>query len=259
MERCSRIASARALAVAGLATLAFQPLRAQEQKADFSVFRRYQAAEPTLTEAAKQVQAHRFDDAQRILAPVLKETPDHAGAHFLLAMMAYEDRDFTSALAHIETSERSLKDLRQLYGKFMVTMKANDDAEARATQDSLDSIVNADFDGMTDVMTAKRSHLKALEQKKGGLFSRETPFAVPSVYSFLHGNCLYRLGRAPEAAAQYQQAIQSDPSNAKAWNNLVNLYREAKDFDQARATLAKAEAAGVAIQPNLKQSVLEGK
>jgi tetratricopeptide (TPR) repeat protein len=241
---------------AALTLFSFQQVHAQEASA--VVFQRYQAVEPTVDKAAKEVQDHHFDEAKKLLEPVLKQVPDHARAHLLLAMMAYESRDFTGALGHIETSERSLNDLNQRYTRLLADMKTKDEAEARDTQTLLDNIKGGDFDGATDIVSSNQFRLNSLEAKKGGIYSHGTPFAIPSTYSFLHGNCLYRLGRASEAAAQYQLAVHSDPTNARAWNNLINIYREAKDFDQARKTLAKAEAAGVVIQPKLKQSVLEG-
>ncbi|HXC16171.1 MAG TPA: tetratricopeptide repeat protein [Holophagaceae bacterium] len=257
MASPSRLSISRAVAVAALAMLPFQQVQAQG--AGEPIFHHYRVLEPSVRKAGKEVEAHRFDDANRLLEPVLKEVPDHAEAHFLLALMAYEGRDFAGALNHIETSERSLEDLNQRYARVLAKMKDDDDEDARVTQDSLNHLVDAGYDSINDILDDKRQHLKDLEAKNGGLLNRDAAFAVPSAYSFLYGNCLYRLGRASEAAAQYQLAVHSDPTNAKAWNNLVNLYWEAKDFDQARAALAKAEAAGAAIQPKLKQRVLEAK
>ena len=257
MESFSRFSFRRSLAVAALALAPFHSLQAQG--AGETLFHRYRVLEPSVKKAGRAVEAHQFDEAKRLLEPVLKDVPDHAEAHFLLATMAYASRDFAGALAHIETSERSLKDLSQRYAQVLAKMKNDDEEDARVTQDSLDHLVDAGYDSIGDILDDKRQHLKDIESKSGGVLNRDVSFAVPSVYSFLHGNCLYRLGRPSEAAIQYTLAVQSDPANAKAWNNLVNLYWEGKDFSQARAVLAKAEAAGVVIQPRLKQSVLEAK
>ncbi|HET8901279.1 MAG TPA: tetratricopeptide repeat protein [Holophagaceae bacterium] len=256
MKLLSRLPVVRA-AAAAVVLLSFPQAHAQEAGA--TIFQRYHAVEPAVDKATKEVEAHRFDEAKKLLEPVLKQVPGHAGAHFLLATMAYESRDFAGALSHIETSERSLKDLDQRYNKLLMDMKTADEAEARDIQTSMDSVISGGFDGATDVLSVDQARLDYLKAKNGEFSKRVVSFAVPSVYSFLHGNCLYRLGRASEAAAQYQLAVRSDPANAKAWNNLINLYREAQDFDQARKTLAQAEAAGAVIQPKLKQSVLEGR
>lgn len=208
------------------------------------IFHRYRVLEPTVRKAGEAVLSRHFEEAKRLLEPVLKDVPDHAEAHFLLATMAYQDRDFSGALGHIETSERSLKDLRQRYKAVLAKREDDDTEDARVTQDSLRSLVDAGYDSIDDILGDKRQHLKAIEDRKGNLLNVKEAFAVPASYSLLHGNCLFRLGRASEAAAEYQMAIQTDPVNTKAWNNLINLYWEQKDLAQARVALAKAEAAG---------------
>lgn len=251
--------AARAIGAVAFTLLSARQGRAQE--ADAAIFRRYQAVAPVVEEAGKDVEAHRFDQAKKALAPVLSLVPGHATAHFLLAWMAYEDRDFAGALDNIETSERSLKDLSLCYAKVKEDEAANDATEARDIQASIDQLKSAitssgegEATGASDILGAKQQHLGYLESKK--TFNDGASFEVPAAYCFLHGNCLYRLGRFPEAAAQYESAVRSNPGYTKAWNNLINLYRETKDFASARTALAQAEAAGVVIQPKLKQSVL---
>lgn len=250
-----------AIGTAAFALLSVQPGRAQE--ADATIFRRYQAVAPMVEEAGKDVEAHRFDEAKKALEPVLKLVPDHAKAHFLKAWMAYEERDFASALDDIETSERSLKGLSLCYAQLKKDEAAKDATEARDIQTSIDQLkatisssAEAEATGVSDLLGAKKQHLDDIESKK--TFNQGTSFEVPAAYSFLHGNCLYRLGRPAEAAAQYRLAIHSNPRYGKAWNNLINIYREAKDFASARTALVQAEAAGVTIQPKLKESVLAG-
>jgi tetratricopeptide (TPR) repeat protein len=243
-------------AVRAAAALAFPAALLHAQGAGETLFHRYRILAPSVRKAGTEVEALHFDEAKRLLEPVLKEVPDHAQAHFLLATMAYQSRDFAGALAHIETSERSLKDLNRRYAQVLAKMRADDEEDARVTLDSLRSLEDAGYDSINDILDDKRQHLKGIDARSGELLNPNATLTVPSAYSFLHGNCLYRLGRPAEAAAQYRLAVQSDPSNAKAWNNLVNLYWEGKDAGQARSALAQAEAAGVAIQPQLKQRVL---
>lgn len=254
--------AARAIGVAVFGFFSVQQVHAQG--ADATIFRRYQTVAPIVEEASNDVQAHRFDEAKKALEPVLKLVPNHATAHFLLAWMAYANHDFSDALTHIETSEHSLMDLSLCYAKIKSDEAAKDEKEAREIQNSIDQLKSAinsseeaEATGASDLLGAKAQHLENLESKK--TFHDGASFEVPASYSFLHGNCLYRLGRPEEAAAQYRLAIRTNPSYAKAWNNLISLYWGAKDFTSARATLAKAEAAGVVVQPKLKQSVLEAK
>lgn len=247
----------RKLAAAGAVTVFALPI--QGQGVGDTIFAQYHGAAPTVEKAGKEVEAHRFEEAKKLLDPVLKAIPDHVGAHFLLARMAYETRDFKAALSQIEISEQSLKDLGKRYAAVMARMKANDDADAIILSQSIRDIQDSGADSVNDVIVSRQQKLDQIEDRKRGLFQRDANFSIPSVYSLFHGNCLYRLGRLPEAAVQYQAAVKSDPSSQKAWNNLIAVYWSMKDVKQAKETLSKAEAAGAMVQPGLKRSVLEAK
>ena len=83
MASLTRLPISRAFAAASLVALPF--LQMQAQGAGETIFHRYRVLEPSVRKAGMEVAAHRFDEARRILEPVLKEVPDHAEAHFLLA------------------------------------------------------------------------------------------------------------------------------------------------------------------------------
>lgn len=226
---------------------------------DLSIFRRYQALDARIVEARQALEEHRFQDARQLLDPCLEKIPDHFEAHFLLAQMAYERRDYAGALAHVEISERSLAALDRQYRSQISELRAQDAAEEQAMQASLDELSARGVDptGCSgQLYTLKRSALRYLEEKKGQLYHQDTPFAVPATYHLLHGNCLYRLSRPVEALSQYRLSIQADPRQPAAWNNLLALLLETGDRAGAQEELARAEAARVAIRPALRQAVL---
>ncbi|HJW72251.1 MAG TPA: tetratricopeptide repeat protein [Geothrix sp.] len=227
---------------------------------DISIFQRYRALDHRLDEATRAVDARQFPEARRVLEACLKEIPDHYEAHFLLARMAYEGRDFAKALAHVEQAEHSLADLDRRYRKEMAELVAQDAAEEQSTQDSLNELGSRGVDPTACsaiLHLVKGSHLAYLEMKKGHLFERQNPFDIPADYEFLRGNCLYRLGRRDEALGPYRQAVKQDPTHANAWTNLIALLLEIRDVPQARAELALAEAAHVTLRPDLRKAVLE--
>ena len=241
-----------ALLAAGVAVLA-------GSSGDLSIFRRYQALDARIVEARQALEARRFQDAQQLLEPCLQKIPDHFEAHFLLAQMAYEHRDYAGALAHVETSERALAALDRQYHDQIADLKAQDVAEEQAMQASLDELYarGGDPTGCSaQLFTLKRSALQFLDAKKGQLYHQDTPFAVPGAYLLLHGNCLYRLGQPAGAIAEYRRSIQADPRQADAWNNLLALLLETGNRAGAQAELARAESARVAVRPALRQAVL---
>lgn len=72
--------------------------------------------------------------------------------------------------------------------------------------------------------------------------------------STLHSNramCLFRAGRYEEADAALHRAIQSDPKNASAWNNLATLYFKQEDYAQALEYCQKS----IEINPQLPQAL----
>lgn len=227
---------------------------------DISIFKRYRAQDHRIEEANRAVTARKFTDANRLLDACLKEIPDHYEAHFLLARMAYDGRDFAKALAHVEQAEHSLAELDRRYRKEMADLVAQDAAEEQSAQDSLSELGSRGVDPTgcsASLYLVKQSHLAYLELKKGHLFERQNPFDIPGDYQFLHGNCLYRLGRRDEALGQFRQAVKQEPTHANAWNNLIALLLESHDLTQARAELARAEAAHVTLRPDLRKAVLE--
>ena len=241
-----------ALLTAGVAALA-------GSSGDLSIFRRYQALDARIVEARQALDDRRFKDAQQLLEPCLQKIPDHFEAHFLLAQMAYEHRDYAGALAHVETSERALAALDRQYHDQIADLKAQDAAEEQAMQASLDELTARGVDptGCSgQLFTLKRSALQYLDAKKGQLYHQDTPFAVPAAYHLLHGNCLYRLGQPSGAIAEYRRSIQADPRQPDAWNNLLALLLETGDRAGAQAELARAESVRVAVRPALKQAVL---
>ncbi len=166
----------------------------QAQSIQSSQFRQYQALNSTIERALKAVMSGRFDEAKAILKPSLEKVPDHFEAHYLMALMAYEARDFAGNLAGLEIAEWTLGNLDRAY----------------------------------------REH---------------------EAQSFLRGNALLRLGRREEARNAYRKAVEMDAGHANAWNNLVALSLGAKDMAGAKADIAKAEAAGARIRPELKRAV----
>jgi tetratricopeptide (TPR) repeat protein len=251
--RLHRVLSASSLLAAALAAAAEPP-------GDTSIFLRYSALNGVVERASREVAARRFGEARRLLEPCLAQVPDHFEAHYHLARMDYEAGDFAGALAHMARAEASLADLDRRYKDEMAALKAAAEAEEMATRASLDHLhaMGVDPSGCTgNLLIIKQNALNDLEAKKGHLHDRENPFAVPADYHFLHGNCLYRLGRREEALARFRLAVAQDRAHANAWNNLISLQWEAKAYAGARADLARAEAARVPVRPGLKQAVLK--
>lgn len=229
------------------------------QVGDTALFQRYQAQNGTIARASQAVQARRFAEATRLLEACLVQVPDHFEAHYLLALMAYEGKDYPGVLGHLDVADQSLADLRRRYEAEMADLKAQAEAEEGTFRSSLDGLAARGVDptGCSGFLyTIKKEAISYLETQKGQLHQHEGPFTTPADYHFLRGNALLRLGRRDAAAQAYRRAVAAEPGHRNAWNNLVALHLGYGDSAQARRVLAQAEAAGVALRPDLRAAVL---
>lgn len=230
------------------------------QTPDTVLFRRYQALAPVLEQAGQAVVAGRFGEAGRLLATCLEQIPDHFGAHFLMARMAYAGGDFSGALAHLERAEWSLAELDRRFQDRAALLKAHIAAAEREAQANLDATLArvSDPTGCSaPVLAALDRQVQEQQARKSPLQAQDSPYTIPAEYHFLHGNALWRLGQRSAAQGQYRLAIRTDPTHGNAWNNLIALHLEAGDAAQARAELARAEGAGVALSAALREAVLK--
>jgi len=232
---------------------------APAQEVDAATFQRYRSLDSTIDQADRAIGAGQFGEARKLLERCLQKQPDHFEAHFLLARMAYEARDFEGVLAHLEVAERSLALLNRRYRDLIDYLKARIEVEEQTARSNLEAVTMRVSDPTSCVapyLAALEHEVEAVQTRKGPLHDLENPYGVPASHRFLRGNALYRLGRRDEARAQFRQAVATDPAHANAWNNLLALDLEAKEPAQARTDLQRAEAARVAVRPELRQAIL---
>ncbi len=246
----------RRLAALLVSIVVVAPLRGQAK--DITLFSRYRALASTMEQVDRLVTTRQFDQAREKMTACLAKIPDHYEAHYYLAVMAYESRDYASALANIEQSKQSLTDLDRLYSSELAAIIAPLEQTAALLENTL--IMDDRGAGSNNCQEGYIASLKVslakVQRKRGTLEGSETPFAIPKAYHLLHGNSLFRLGRNSEAEAQYRVALQVDPTYGLAWNNLVNCLWMDRNYTSALDCLRKAEATGVAITPDLRKVVL---
>ena len=236
------------------------PVEVVDAPLDSSLFRRYAGLQSTIKEARRLMGQRQFEGARRQLQPCFAGIPDHAEAHYLLAQMAYEERQFQEALAEAQWAERSLGKLEQLRRAELKAAEAQDAALEAALQNSLSNLDAAGVDprGCSGNLFTIRQHVLNDQQQKLGRFEDQADIeGVPAELYLLQGNCCYRLKRPDEAMACYQLAIQKNPTLPTAWNNLIGLSLETGDFQRAKDWFARATSANIAMRPELKKALQE--
>ena len=78
---------------------------------------------------------------------------------------------------------------------------------------------------------------------------------MPADYFYLHGNIYFKLRDYQQARDQYVEAIERDPKHEKAYNNLINIYFMAKQYEKALELVENAESDGVSINSKLKEAI----
>lgn len=232
-------------------------------QADYSLIQKYRVLEATVSKAQKALDEGQIDRCSAEIAKCFEAVPDHHAAQYVRAQVLYKQADYAAAFEAMGQARSGYRRLVEVLEKFKAEkiMKQMDDAQAMT---DLGPILEADL-----AKTACRQHIltgQILENNKnlndtkretqGELARKEG--AAPAEYDYFAGNCLFKLKRYAEAEARYKEAIVTDPAHANSYNNLVNLLYLARRFDEAKASIDRAEAAGVKIHPGLKKAVLNG-
>jgi len=244
----------------GLALSLMLPIQALHSEGPGIASDQYLQTTKQVQAAIRHLEEGRLKDAKTAFEACLKQIPDHYQAHFYLAQLAYENKDFSVALEHIRTSIRSLEGLNFTYRKqsedvrkhiekkrqdlhFILLSSLGNTAERGCRLQTLTAEVN----GINRELDVLESHASA---------AREGP-EIPPVFHFVHGNCLLRLKQNAEAREQYELAVKGDSTFSGAWNNLVFLWFSDKNLPRALETIRQAESHGAVIGAPLKQAVLD--
>ena len=225
-----------------------------------TTYDRYIATGDLMKKATRLLAEGRLKDAKDAFEACVRQVPDHYEAHYFLAQLAYESRDYPAALTQIQIAIHSLGEMARSFDHETAASQKRIAARRAEYQHVLDQIMQqiggSGACRAATVIDARQS-IQALDQEADSSNGGAKPFAIPAAYYFVEGNCLLRLHRNAEAREQYTKAIQTDPKHAESWNNLTYLWFADHDVAKARETLQRAEALGVTLNPALKQAILE--
>jgi tetratricopeptide (TPR) repeat protein len=227
-----------------------------------ALIQKYKLLESDVLKAQKLLDQGSLEKCEAELARCFAAVPDHHAAFHVRAQRLYRQGDFEGALAAMESAKAGFRRLDEA-AKTLRAAKLKEDLaaaqyltdrepelEAKAAQTHCkEGVYGGDV-----IDNIGRINLKVEDVKKGLTMAGE---ASPAEYLYFTGNCQFKLRRYAEAEASFRAAWQASPDHAGAAGNLINLLYMQKRLDEARAVLARAEAAKIAIHPGLKKAVLE--
>lgn len=212
------------------------------------------------TEADKVLQNGDTEKGRLLFGKALEAVPDFPDAHTGLGQMAMVERRYEDALREFEAA----RDAYARFGEILFDVRMQQFTKTRdeisMLQDSLAQIregamfARPSGGGGTVLDQAKIEN--RIQQLEGVPEPRKEEAAEPPAeIFFLIGNAQFRLSRLDAAAASYEECIRRNPKHLPSYTNLALALGSAGKIEEARAAIARAEAAGLKPDPKLKSDL----
>ena len=225
------------------------------------LYEKYKMAVQYFEEGKELYNKNKFDKAEDKFEECLKVFPQHAQANFYLAHINYMNNKLEEALNYIELAKKNFLFMNQIYAlgyeEYTSRLRAERDVlqnriqqyqelEQRTTQQQEKQKISAQISQLqTELGTITSRLAEPLPEEK----------KVPADYFYVHGNIYFKLKKYQESLNQYSETLNQDPKHERAYNNIINLYFMAKHYQKALELIEQAEAAGVTVNPKLKEAV----
>jgi len=224
---------------------------------------RFKMAEPKFQKAKEFFIEGKYTKSERELRKCLEIMPEHANAHFLLSQINYKNGNFAQALADMEKAKANFDLISQLYNftheerlEHLREQKMNQETHLVTLQQQLGQVrTNEDKQKIQTSISLTKSLISQINTH----LNEPVPPAlqISAEYFYFHGNILFKLKKNQEAFDQYKEAVKIDPQHTNAYNNLINLFLMAKNYQGALYYVNQAEGNGVEVNPKLKDAVLK--
>ncbi len=238
-----------------------QPVRAQKGfgLTEKEFVDKWKRSNPHFLKGKGHFAKKKYDKAEEEFKACLEVLPEHSDALYFLAQV-----DFPQALADIEKA----KDNFAVISKFTAYIDAQRLDSLRDEQTRLSQEISTLQDAYNRTMdqSQKQQLMQSISNLRSQLSTvnsriQERPLpegmTLPADYSFIHGNILFKMNRFQDAHDHYLKALEADSTHVGAYNNLVNMYYMAKDYEGALKYIETAEGNGVEVNPKLKEAVLK--
>ncbi|MEN6310662.1 MAG: tetratricopeptide repeat protein, partial [Acidobacteriota bacterium] len=210
----------KSIAMFGLALCALIRIVSAQDK-NVTLISGYSALADRIDKAAAALKRGELEKCEREALYCLGKLPQHHEARLLMSQVFYKRGEYAGALEHVRAAEDGYLKLTEAVAVLeQKRKKAQVDSMARLIED-VQEYESADSATKSRGSCQPYRYSKDLEDAKNklakeGRWNEKDPAQImtqiPADYHYLHGNCLFRLKRLPEAAAEYQLAVKINPA-----------------------------------------------
>jgi tetratricopeptide (TPR) repeat protein len=203
--------------------------------------------------------------AEKELKLCLEKYPEHADAFFYLSQIYYRKGKLQEALGCIDSAEKNLDAMVSMVKtsnqqQIMKYRQQKEELEKYLLEANILS-AGAACDGqryrpsLESELIEIQGKIEKLENELNQIGPKTN--LIRADYTYFCGNIFFKMNKLGEAQKKYLEAIQLNPKHKNAYNNLVNLYNIAGQYERAHFFLSQAETRGVEINQGLKNAVLK--
>jgi tetratricopeptide (TPR) repeat protein len=178
-------------------------------------------------------QAGRLSDAERSYREILAIDPDHADALHLLGLIAYQARDYTSAVALIRKANVSNPQAAPYYSHLGLALHMQGQLEEAVAAYEQGLKLDPEF---AEVHNNLGNVLEAQGKLDAAVSRYQRALAIKPDYAEACsnlGNALTVQGKLDEAVSYCERALAINPMSAEAYNNLATALRAQGDVTNA--------------------------
>ena len=191
--------------------------------------------------------SERFAEAAEAFRTAIGFEPVLTDAHYGLGHAYMGLERYVSAIQAFGACIEAAKTLHDLRNRDRVAADRAIDEELRELRDTMRR-----RKGQPLRVMQLEARISEVERSKSSLGQ---PFASPASVLLALGSAHYRNGDAEAAEQQWSSAVRVNPRLGEAWNNLAVIYMRTGRKPEAESAIRSAEAAGVRVNPRLKDDV----
>lgn len=181
--------------------------------------------------------------------------PEFPEAYMGLGHIALVRRDYAAALGAYTRARDAYARIGQQIFDHQLQQKGQAGLEIQSRRDDIVNLTKILQGG-----AALESRVRDIEREINYFDRLDVPredkrAEPPANVFFFRGNALFHLDRVDEAVVDWEEASRRAPEFGPVYNNLALAYWRLGNRAEAQAALARAEALGVAVHPELKDLV----